>query len=295
MKIFITPVIFIAIITGCASQQLNPLDQDMQYAEHFAKLGDYKFAFWKIRDPVNSPAYLTRVSNLTKNYPQIITEGKMQVMAEHYASLIESGEIEQAKKEVQGSLSTLKILLPDSEYKIIEQRANNFLMKDSILQLRISVWQELTDLEIIKLQKIRFISLKDDKNFGRIIDKQIFDASTKGTQTGSQLGSIVGQAQYIDNSIPKGAYSATGQVGAAIIGAALGRSFDQTGSRVFVTRYTIKRLDGKVSYADKYEATSLGESAGVCVDLQAKQVDQDICDMTPQNIRSYLSKAQIDN
>lgn len=287
------PVILSLLLVGCASQQLHPIEQDMLYAKHFASRGDYKAAFWKMREPVGSPTYQAMMLDLAKTYPQVVAEGKVRVTPEYYASLAESGETEAAALDVRLSLQALKILLPESEYGPLEHRANAFLGKNSLLQVRRSVWEELSESERTKLQEGRFVSVKDDSKFGRIIDRQVFDASTRGTSAGSQLGAVLGQAQYVDTSIPKGTYSATGQVGAAILGAMIGSNFDQTGSRIFVVRYAIKRLDGKVSYADRYESTSLGESIGVCVDLQAQQVDQDICELTPESIRASQLKPKV--
>ena len=265
----------------------------MMYAKHFASRGDYKAAFWKMRGPIGSPSYQAMMIDLAKTYPQVIAEGKTRVTPEYYASLAESGETEAAALDVRLSLQALKILLPESEYGPLEQQANAFLKKNNLLQIRRSVWEELSDSERIKLQEGLFVSVKDDSKFGRVIDRQVFDASTRGNSSGSQLGAVLGQAQYVDSSIPKGTYSATGQVGAAILGAVIGSNFDQAGSRTFVVRYAIKRLDGKVSYADRYESTSLGESIGVCVDLQAQQVDQDICDMTLTSLRANLLKPKV--
>ena len=294
MRLFtFAPAVVSLLFVGCASQQLHPTEQDMLYAKYFASKGDFKAAFWKMREPVGTPTHQAAMIDLAKTYPQIVTEGKARVTPEYYASLAESGETEAAARDVRTSLQALKILLSESEYGPLEQRANKFLDKTSILQVRRSVWEELSDAERTKLQEDRFVSVKDDSNFGRVIDRQLFDASTNGTTAGSQLGAVLGQAQYVDNSIPKGTYSATGQVGAAILGAVIGSSLDQSGSRTFVMRYAIKRLDGKVSYADRYESTSLGESIGVCVNLQAQQVDQDICELTAESLRAGLLKPRV--
>lgn len=291
MKNFLfAPVALLLLLAGCATQQLSPLDQDMAYAKHFASNGDYKAAFWKIRGPIASLSHQVMVLDLAKTYPQIVAEGTARIAPEYYASLVESGDTEAAALDVRLSLHALKVLLPDSEYKLFEQRANAFLSKQGLLQVRRSVWDQLSDTEHDQLQEEQFVSVKDDNKFGRIIDRQVFDASTTGTSAGSQLGSVLGQARYLDNSIPKGTSSATGQVGAAILGSVIGSSFDHAGSRTFVVRYAIKRLDGKVFYANKHESTSLGESLGVCVDLQAQQVDQDICELTTESLRVSLQK-----
>ena len=61
----------------------------------------------------------------------------------------------------------------------------------------------------------------------------------------SRLGSIYGQAQYIDKHGYK-TYSFREQIGAGILGALIGGMFDQPTKIEFQTRYTIELANGEI-------------------------------------------------
>jgi hypothetical protein len=62
----------------------------------------------------------------------------------------------------------------------------------------------------------------------------------------------------------------------------------------FITRYTIKTLDGGIRYFEEVKETIFRQSVGLCVSTtDMSPVDQGLCSQTPEQIRSlYLVKEQ---
>lgn len=83
------------------------------------------------------------------------------------------------------------------------------------------------------------------RRVGRIVDVQIVPHGTPGSNVGSALGSATAQAGYIDNTIlGSGNYSATGQLGAGILGAIIGSAFDQPAESWYAVHYWINFGNG---------------------------------------------------
>jgi len=80
--------------------------------------------------------------------------------------------------------------------------------------------------------------------YGRVVDVQIANESRINNNSGAALGSIVGQAAYLDNSTWQ-SYSVLGQVGAAIAGATIGSAADQPTQIRYKLSYWIRLNDAE--------------------------------------------------
>jgi outer membrane lipoprotein SlyB len=105
------------------------------------------------------------------------------------------------------------------------------------------------------------------ETIGVIHAVQSINRSTAGTNTGAILGGALGQAAYIDNAF-KGTgnnYSAVNQVGAAVLGAAIGSAADQTPQSHFIFNYAIKTLDGQLREVRTSSNQEFTKPIGQCV------------------------------
>lgn len=100
---------------------------------------------------------------------------------------------------------------------------------------------------------------------GKVVSSQVIDRSQPGSKAGSQLGSLLGQAAYIDRSIPGRNYSVMGQVGAGLIGAALGSTLNARPEEKYLINYGVLLSDGAVKSVLASSADSVAAPAGQCV------------------------------
>lgn len=99
---------------------------------------------------------------------------------------------------------------------------------------------------------------------GRLISNQIVDKSKPNTTSGAQLGSVVAQAAYIDQS-RRSNYSAVGQVGVGLVGAIIGSTFDRSAETRFLINYGVQFMDGSVKAILTGSADGIAAPNGQCV------------------------------
>ena len=109
------------------------------------------------------------------------------------------------------------------------------------------------------------VLLIPQKSIGKISSVQIIDKSRPGSTSGSQLGSALGQAAYIDRALSGRSYSAVGQIGAGIVGAALGSSLNKSPSQHFIFNYGVQLADGSVTGVVIDSSDSISAPVGQCV------------------------------
>lgn len=147
-------------------------------------------------------------------------------------------------------------------------------------------WLGLTETEHSKITGLFETKIFEDDQFGIVTDVQGADQSSAGTNTGAVLGGAVANATYVDQALRGGNYSATSQLAAGILGAALGSSMDTRPSTQFQFRYTVKLGDGDIKYFDEVKSTSFRHSVGVCLALPSLTLlSQQVCSQTPDIVR----------
>ncbi len=109
-------------------------------------------------------------------------------------------------------------------------------------------------LEVIELEEV-----------GKIVSSQVINRSTPGSNYGSQLGSSIGQAAYIDQAIAGGSYSAMGQLGFGILGAVLGSSMNTDSQARFIINYGVQVFDGSVKSIQTYTPDESANPIGQCI------------------------------
>lgn len=145
------------------------------------------------------------------------------------------------------------------------------------------LWKSLTSNEKEFVASRYSPLLVDNNAIGKIIDAQSMDESTLGSNSGSQAGTLIGSAIYIDGALRGRSYSAKEHLGASMLGALAGSTLDKIPEKKITTRYTIKHRDGEVSYATESDASTLRHSIGLCVLTNPiKPINQATCDMTKE-------------
>jgi hypothetical protein len=136
------------------------------------------------------------------------------------------------------------------------------------------------------------VNVLEGKSYGLIIDSQGLNESTRGTTAGSQLGSRVASAAYVDNAFAGSPrnwnYSASGHLAAQLAGAVIGSMADKPGEARYRTRYTIKTGVGGVEYVEENRSDALRHFVGICVTTRPiKPIEFDTCNQTREQ---FLSK-----
>jgi hypothetical protein len=155
-------------------------------------------------------------------------------------------------------------------------------------------WNILLDKERKTLSDKFVVEVVSGASVGVILDVQMLDASSPGSNAGSQLGAAYGSAAYIDHAFKKpGHYSAVSDLNATLAGAFLGGLLaDSKPQSKFITRYALKTLDGGIRYFDEVKENPFRQPVGICVStIDMSPVDQGLCSQTTEQIRSlYLVK-----
>lgn len=154
------------------------------------------------------------------------------------------------------------------------------------------IWDGLTVDQRRVLGDRHTVNVLEGKTYGLIIDAQGLNESTRGTTAGTQLGSRVASAAYVDNAFAGSPrnwnYSASGHLAAQLAGAVIGSMADKPGEARFRTRYTIKNGIGGVEYVEENRSDALRHSVGICVTTRPiKPIEFDTCNQTREQ---FLSK-----
>lgn len=94
---------------------------------------------------------------------------------------------------------------------------------------------------------------------------QIINRSTAGSNAGSQLGSAVAQAAYIDRSFDRYNYSALRQLSAGLLGGILGSSLNTAPEFRFIINYSVEFRDGSIRGLLKSSSDGIAAPTGQCV------------------------------
>lgn len=148
-----------------------------------------------------------------------------------------------------------------------------------------SVWRLLGSEEKSQLLDRFSVDLWPSDSFGVLVDAQTLNESTSATTGGASLGSALGSASYIDNSLRGRDYSATEHLGMGLLGAALGATLDTPETQRFKTQYAVRRLDGSIIYALDVQPNAFRHPVGLCLGINpVKVVDQQLCSITKTDV-----------
>ncbi len=183
---------------------------------------------------------------------------------------------------VEGSISSVNLAAPISDRRS--------------LSVSDGVWSTLTFSQKNLVSAHYAIEVSEKGRYARIVYVQPVNESTAGTTAGAQLGSALGQAQYIDKSNWSN-YSARGQLGAAILGGLIGSTLDARSQSAYRLVYTLKASDGSIRVVERVSESQIYIAPGLCIDTTGfSPVKDEFCENTwPQEIRTILGAAGSEN
>lgn len=174
----------------------------------------------------------------------------------------------------------------------VEYKGVALIENPSAIKVAAAAWYDLSESERKTISSKILIATLEANMYGVIMDGQTVDESVKGNTVGSQVGSLLGQSSYIDSAFQRGNhYSATGQVGAGILGAVIGSSFNKEAQPIFLTRYSIKLADGSIQMTDAVAGNAFRLPLTVCVRFPSLDMsDQTLCSQTAETLRHRFLK-----
>lgn len=159
------------------------------------------------------------------------------------------------------------------------------------------LYSQLSDAERQRLSSAFSVKLFKDDEVGIVTDRQHHHEATAGSSSGSALGAAVGSAAYVDRSFsgrPSGwNYSASNHLAAQLVGATVGGALlNKEATEQYRFRYAVRTRSGKLIQQDDVSTTSIGQSLGACVEIQAmKPLEDEICTETLAGLRKRLQPA----
>lgn len=284
-------------VCGCSTA--NYYDQRIDRAEDFAIKGQWKDAYVNISPAFGVWKEKDRIDYLLNRFPLILTIGVKD------AFLGQLNDVENICKNKSFPDKSLKI---SSYFNELTQLYHNKYVTSDVRQLIYENSKEAlnscakipeAEFDLSEIEKfegvagsgyfsntVKQIVVESSKTrrmaaTGTIINVQVENHSQLNTGTGAQVGSLYGQAQYIDNT-SIGGYSASKQVGAGVVGAIVGGALLDTPSKPFFKiAYFIKSLSGDVRAYNHVSVSPTHIPVGVCVETGGidgiKIVSQKFC------------------
>ena len=131
----------------------------------------------------------------------------------------------------------------------------------------------------------------DAQLVGRIIERQVQNVSSAGSTTGSDVGSSLASAVYVNNAISSGGYNMWTDIAVGVLGGVAGSGANKAPRERYLIQYTIRNLDGQIKSTTVSKTSPIGLPIGECFDLKTGQaIDEIHCTgMTSSDIKKmYL-------
>ena len=150
------------------------------------------------------------------------------------------------------------------------------------------IWNDLSSENQIQLSQKFDIRIHNKISYGTLVNSQVLDKSSRGTNAGASLGSAYAQSRYIDNAFSGNSidYSATKQLGAGLLGAVVGSLIDKPSESKFITRYTVQLANNEIQTFDQTSSeVEFTSNAGLCVLTNpVRPANQSLCNMTKREL-----------
>jgi len=138
------------------------------------------------------------------------------------------------------------------------------------LTINQQLWGEFSQAEratlLVKFPQLELIPME---SVGIVQSVQAVNRSTAASNSGTVLGSAVGQAMYIDKAFSGSSnnYSATTHLGVGLLGAFIGSSLNTSAKTRFIFNYGIRTLDGQIREVRIESSDEFTRPIGQCVTL----------------------------
>jgi hypothetical protein len=161
------------------------------------------------------------------------------------------------------------------------------------------LWNDLDSNTQLSISNKYEVNIYLQSSYGLLIDAQILDKSSRGTNIGASIGSAYAQSKYIDNSFSGNSidYSATNQLGYGLLGALVGSLLDKPAISEYQTRYTVKLANNNIEMFDEISSSeNFTQSKGLCVATNpVKAVNQLLCTMSKNDLLMIASGEKIES
>ena len=281
-------ILFFALgLAGCATP--SHLERTTNTLKPLLAAGKYDVAIAVSRtDIAYDSAVGTSLRKELAAYPEVSIAYKSRILAE-IAGRSDAVSLESIAQSIR--LAQRDGVLKEADaYELNQELAKQVEIIARTLHVPSHVWEALTQEQRQVLQ-VKYVADPILVNsYGTIVDAQSLNESTPGSNAGSELGSAIGQATYIDNAFKGNTwnYSAKNQLAAGIVGAMVGSMANTAPRAQFRTRYTIKIGDGNIEYIEETKSEPFRHTVGLCVALSPiRPIEQTFCTITKE---AFLSK-----
>lgn len=295
----------VALLAGCASSG-NQKDF-IGDARLYYQTGEYEKAYRSVEDGLEATDSATRLAS----YDFIVAHPEVRVAA---AQTFEPAALERtfssfdpttANSLERVRLSYFARFALDDEVSRAKANIDSAYLKANSGRAAVTTARQSSG-QILLVNEAVFVQLSSDdqekiragqpsmqvvpmQSVGTLVSHQVVDTSRPGTTGGSQLGSAIAQAAYIDQA-RLGNYSAVTQLGAGLVGALVGSSLDRSPQKGFLINYGIKLMDGSVKAILNRSADGIAAPIGQCVFVDdATEAPPYLC---ADNLVSFLQRAR---
>lgn len=295
------------LLGGCASS-MGAQKKFVEDAKPYIQQGNWEKAYRTLEDALGANESFTRLAA----YDLIISNPELKAAAADTFSTkslsrtfsdfdpFTASELESVRLKWYAKFaSDSEILKAQSNLNVVYAEANR--RKSSLTEARRTgldglivddaIFGQLVEVDQTKframyptMQVIPFNSV------GIIRNHQLVDKSTIGSNIGSQLGSSVAQAAYIDRSFSGYNYSALGQLSAGLIGGLVGSSLNTSPQSRYLINYGVELPDGTIKGVLKLSSDGIAAPTGQCVfanDMQ--EAPRYLCN---DNIAAFIERAK---
>jgi len=286
-------------INGCSTAYMDRSKQAIDARDWDEAYGQMEYALGS--ESTNRKA---EVINLIEKYPELRKAAAMSFSVQNTKKIFSSFGAVHAhkiqneriawysvfaeKKEIDEARHNLEVVYSNEmpKYRAMESARSN---DDRTLIVGEELFARLLSEDQDRITKAtESISIIPSNSFGKIISVQIIDKSKPGTTSGSQFGSAIGQAAYIDKSITSGNYSALQQVGVGVAGALLGSALDSPPASYYGINYSVQLYDGSVKTISVGSSDGVSLPVGQCVfTADAKDAPSYLCGDT---LKAFLTR-----
>lgn len=291
MRLFFTLVSSIFLlglgITGCVAVNsktawFNQSITERRWADAFMWYSNVLYS--------GTEAEKEKITSTAKKYPEIARAGIEEFSEASIKKQI--SEKNQLDADVWSKVNALCMLVPEEQCKAVQERVGNTVsnIKPRALVLTVA-FEKLKTKEQETMREQYDLEYYENDTTGKITERQVQDISKAGSTAGSEIGSSLASAIYINNAIPRASYNMWTDIAVGVLGGVAGAGGNQAPVQQYIINYTVRTLSNQLKSRDVRQGSPIGEPIGACFDLsQGKAIDEGLCSMTADDIRKkYLT------
>ncbi len=290
----IAPLVFrcipvaLILLAGCASSA-GAQKNFIESAKPYISEGSWDKAYRSLEDAFEAPESSTRLAayDLLVAHPQIqraATESfSRRSLSKTFSEFdpFSARELELVRLRIYGKFaSETEVLQAKSNIESIHEETTRKMrnltearaLGPDALLVDEAIFDQLLESDQAKFKKMYpMLKVIPTGSTGILRSHQILDRSTSGSNAGSQLGSSIAQAAYVERSFERNNYSALSQLGAGIMGGLIGSAFNTSPQSLYLINYGVELRDGTINSVLKASSDGIASPPGQCVYLNDLQ------------------------